>query len=281
MVVEPEKTVLVAITVFLHSPNLDCNEDSGEEEGPESDESYQAEGLEDRLQDEGSLEGNSYFFFDFLEEKSFEVDEQLEKPELYSRHLQNHDNNNYEIDTEIVCHVLLEELDMAHDSFLLIYALDSPTDEKHVDDWEDDVGDVVDSIERDCSGEWGVEQWENENGEDAGEEGVVDGDEEECIPDDVRLGGDPDDLEVTLDEYFPVVDLFLVPELVPLRPVLVLLLSFWLHSIIIRKSDQYLAYSSYQWQNNSYSYLNTLLSQLIEEGRIYPKGRQYFLKYIF
>ena len=88
---------------------------------------------------------------------------------------------------------------------------------------------MIDHIEGDGPGKSWVEEWDDEDGEESGEEGVVDGDEEDGVPDEVGCGGQSDDLQVTLDKSFIVIDLFLIPRLMPLSLIMVILLPFSLH----------------------------------------------------
>ena len=67
----------------------------------------------------------------------------------------------------------------------LIDALDVPAHEQHIDDGEDDIDDLVDPVDGDGVLEGLVNVGYDEDGEEVGQEGVVEGEKEGEVPEEV------------------------------------------------------------------------------------------------
>ena len=72
---------------------------------------------------------------------------------------------------------------------LVLEAFNPPSDKQHVDYRNHYIEVLVDLIERNIVGQAWLEQREDEYDEEIGEEGVVDGEEVNKIPDEVCVGG--------------------------------------------------------------------------------------------
>lgn len=72
---------------------------------------------------------------------------------------------------------------------LVLETFNPPSDKQHVDYRNHYIEVLVDLIERNIVGQAWLEQREDEYDEEIGEEGVVDGEEVNKIPDEVCVGG--------------------------------------------------------------------------------------------
>ena len=113
MVVDPQEAIVVVEGLLLELFEVDHNKNTGEEEGPEDYEGQQSDRFEYDLKGVGSPNGNGNFFLYGLKQEDLEVDQQSEETEGHAGDIQNSDDDNHKVNTEVVDHIIFEEFDMA------------------------------------------------------------------------------------------------------------------------------------------------------------------------